>query len=345
MNVAFLPVYPNPYQTLLRDALAANEVSVVMLDGLPSSQWLRDNRDRVQILHYHWLSGLYMNRFLTPLQIVRFINHFRSARALGFRTVWTAHNILPHRPVFPPLDKAIRRLMMKEADAVIAHCEFGRRELLARFPRRGPVTVIAHGHHRDVYPDTISRVDARRRLGLAADKFVYLALGNITAYKGLDELIAVFKKTAGKDDTLIVAGRNRNKRVVSQLTKAAGDDTRIRIRANYIPVEEMQVYFRSADVMVAPFKQVLTSSSVIAGLTFDLPQIVPALGCLPELVTPDAGIVYDPQDSSGLERALVNIKLRDQDPMRAAARDIIDGLNWDTIGHQTANVYRECVGG
>ena len=343
MNVAFLPVYPNPYQGLLRDALAVEGVGVDFLENLPGIRWLRGNRARVQILHYHWLSGLYMNRFLTALQVMRFSEHLRLACDLGYRTVWTAHNILPHRPIFLPLDKAIRRQIMREADAVIAHCEFGRRELLARFPRLGPIFVIAHGHHRDVFPDTINRADARRHLGLEADPFVFLALGNITAYKGLEDLISAFKKTAGERDVLVIAGRNRSERVVSQLTKAAAGDGRIRIRANYIPVEEMQVYFRSADVMVAPFKKVLTSSSVIAGLTFDLPQIVPALGCLPELVTPDAGVIYDVKDPSGLESALVNIKQRDQEQMRAAARRITDGLNWDNIGRQTADVYRECL--
>lgn len=343
MNVAFLPVYPNPYQTLLRDALAIAGVSVDMLDTLPSGQWLREHRRRVHILHYHWLSGLYMRRFLTPIQVAKFINHIRDARALDYGIVWTAHNILPHRPIFLPVDKAIRRLMMREADAVIAHCEFGRRELLSRFPRSGPLAVIPHGHHRDVYPDTIPRAAARRQLDVGADPFVYLALGNITAYKGLDDLISAFKKVAGERDMLIIAGRNRSERVVSQLMKAAAGDGRIRIRANYIPVEEMQVYFRSADVMVAPFKQVLTSSSVIAGLTFDLPQVVPALGCLPELVTPDAGIIYDAKHPGGLENALVNIKQRDQNQMRAAARRITDGMNWDNIGRLTADVYRECL--
>ncbi len=87
----------------------------------------------------------------------------------------------------------------------------------------------------------------------------------------------------------------------------------------------------------------LTSSSVIAGLTFDLPQVVPALGCLPELVTPDAGIIYDAKQPGGLENALVNIKQQDLDKMRAAARRITDGLNWDNIGRLTADVYRECL--
>lgn len=343
MNVAFLPVYPNPYQRLLRDALAAEDVVVDFLERLPPSQWLEANRGRVQILHYHWLSGLYMNRFLTPLQVLRFREHFEMARELNYRIVWTAHNILPHRPIFSPLHKAIRRLMMANADAVITHCEYGRRELLARFPRQGPLTVIPIGNYRVAYPATISRSEARQQLGLHPDQFLYLALGNIATYKGLEDLLPAFAHSAELRDALIIAGRNRDQGVVSRLARAAESDTRIRIRSEYIPDEEMQVYLLAADVMVAPFIRVLTSSSVIAGLSFDLPQVVPALGCLPELVLPDAGIVYDPRDPNGLSRALVEIKARDQGVMRAAARRIADGLSWSNIARQTAKVYRSCL--
>lgn len=343
MNVAFLPVYPNPYQRLLRDALAAEGVAVDFLESLPDSKWLRDNRDRVQILHYHWLSGLYMNRFLTPLQVIKFREHFRLARDLDYRIVWTAHNILPHRTFLAPLDKAIRRLMMTSADAVITHCEHGRRELLARFPRQRPISVIPLGHYRDAYPVTMSRDDARRRLGFHLDQFVYLALGNIAAYKGLSDLVRAFKQVAGMNDLLLIAGRNRDRDVVSHLVKAAQTDDRIHFQPRFIPDEEMQVYLLAADVMVAPFKRVLTSSSVMTGLSFDLPQIVPALGCLSELVTPDAGIVYDPWDENGLTRALIDIRDRDRRQMRGAARRITDGLGWADIGRQTADVYRSCL--
>ena len=343
MNVAFLPVYPNPYQRLLRDALAVEGVAVDFLESLPDSQWLRDNRGRVQILHYHWLSGLYMNRFLTPIQAVKFHERFRLARDLGYRTVWTAHNILPHRTFLAPLDRAIRRLVMANADAVITHCEHGRRELLSRFPRQGSIAVIPLGHYRDAYPSTTSRHEARERLSLEPDQFTYLALGNIAAYKGLSELVDAFKQVAGMSDVLLVAGRNRDQNSVSHLVKTAQSDGRIYVHPRFIPDKEMQVYLLAADVMVAPFKQVLTSSSVITGMSFDLPQIVPALGCLPELVTPDAGIVYDPQNVNGLRRALVDIKTRDADQMRGAVRRITDGLGWAAIGRQTADVYRSCL--
>lgn len=343
MNVAFLPVYPNPYQHLLRDALAAEGVTVHFLEGLPSAQWLKDNTGRIDILHYHWLDGLYMKRLSTPLQSWRFVNRFRLSRSLGYRSVWTAHNILPHRPIIQPLHIAIRRLIMTETDAVIAHCEFGRRELISRFPRSGPTHVIPIGNYGGIYPVTMTRDEARASFGLEPAQYVYLALGNIARYKGLERLLVAFGQTGAASDRVIIAGRNRDNELVKQLRDYANRDSRVRLVAEYIPDEDMQRYLLAADVMVAPFENILTSSSVLVGLSHGLPVIVPNLGCLPELITENAGIVYDAKDPVALPHALDNIKSLDHRAMGAAAARIAASLNWRDIGRQTAGVYLSCI--
>lgn len=343
LTVAFLPVYPNPYQRLLAEALGGEGVAVDFLSGLPSPDWLRSHANDVAILHYHWLYGLYMARAATPVQVWRFVSRLRLAESLGYRIVWTAHNVLPHRAPFPPLHKTMRRLMMGRADAVITHCAAGRRELLARFPRRRPVEVIPHGHYGDVYRPTLSPEEARAQLGLAKSSFVYLSLGNIAAYKGLDNLAATFARTTGPEDVWLIAGRNRDGRLVQRLAQAAAHDTRIRIHAGEIPQNDMATYLTAANVMVAPFENILTSGSVIAALSLGLPVIVPALGCLPELVSPDAGIVYDPADPDALNQAMRSFKERDPAAMSVAARRITDSLGWDDIARRTAAVYRSCL--
>jgi len=343
IKVAFLPVYANPYQRLLAEALGGQDVAVELLNGLPSPGWLRAHAGDVAILHYHWLYGLYMARAATPAQVGRFVARLRLAGRLGYRLVWTAHNILPHRAPFAPLHAAIRRLMMRRADAVITHCAAGRRELLARFPRRGPVEVIPHGHYRAVYRPILSRQEARARLALPDTNYVYLALGNIAAYKGLDYLSTTFEQTAGPDDMLLIAGRNRDGRLVERLTQAAAHDPRVRVQVGEIPEEEMATYLTAADVMVAPFENILTSGSVIAALSLGLPVIAPALGCLPELVTPEAGILYNPTDPAALGQALQAIKQRDPTTLSDGARRVADGLGWEEIARRTAAVYRSCL--
>ena len=343
MNVAFLPVYANPYQRLLAGGLARQGVAVTMLPGLPSAAWLRANRATTDLLHFHWLYGLTMARWRTPLQVAAFLSRLSLARELGYGVVWTAHNVLPHRDALRPLHVLIRRRMMAQADAVIVHCEAGRCELLAHFSRTGPTAVIPIGSYADLYPGTADRHTARARLGLADDAFVYLALGNIAAYKGLERFAAVFSATAAPRDIALIAGRDRDTGVVRRLRRAAAADERIRLRVGYVPDDEVQLYLAAADVLVAPFERILTSSSVMVALSYGLPVVAPDLGCMPELIG-DAGLIYPAGDPDGLARALGEIKRADRGRMSAAALAIAAALNWDDIGRQTAEVYRAALG-
>ena len=344
MNVAFLPVYANPYQRLLAGGLARAGVAVAMLPGLPSAEWLRANRATTDVLHFHWLYGLYMAHWRTPAQAAAFFQRFRLARALGYRVVWTAHNVRPHRTAgLGPLHRAVRRLMMAEADAVIVHCQAGRRELLARFPRTGPTVVIPIGSYAGLYPGTADRVTARARLGVSEAGVVTLTLGNIAAYKGLEHFAAVFSATAAPDDVALIAGRNRDAGIVRRLRRAAAADGRIRLHAGYVPDDEVQLYLAAADALVAPFERILTSSSVVVGLSYGLPVIAPDLGCMAEQIGA-AGIVYPP-GGEGLAGALAEMRHANRARMSVAARAIAAGLDWDDIGRQTAEVYRAAGGG
>lgn len=344
MRVAFLPVYANPYQRLLADGLALHGVEVEMLPELPEASWLQANRGRVDVIHYHWLYGLYMARFRTPWRVRAFIERLRLARELGYRIIWTAHNVMPHRDSLAPLHARIRRLMMAEADAVITHCQAGRRKLLARFPRQGPVDVIPIGTYGGVYPVTVGRESARARLGIDRGAFVYLFLGNIAAYKGLEHFAAVFREVAAPDDVALIAGRDRDARVVARLRRTAAADRRIRLHAGYVPDDEMQYFLRAADVMVAPFARILTSSSVIVGLSYGLPVVAPDLGCLPELLSNGGGLIYRHKDPKALARTLAEAKTLDLEAMSRAAQDTADALRWDDIAAQTATVYRRASG-
>jgi glycosyltransferase involved in cell wall biosynthesis len=237
----------------------------------------------------------------------------------------------------------VRRMMMAEADAVIVHCEAGRRELLARFPRTGPLFTIPLGNFGGVYPRTMTRDMARERLGLRPDQFAFLFLGNLAPYKGLERLVSVFKSDADRTDALFIAGNPLDTALAERLTLAIQDDPRIHLEARTISDDEMQVYLLAGDAFVAPFEEVLTSSSVLLGLSWGLPAVVPALGCLPELVGDDAGIVYIPGSDQALATSLHEIKERDLATLRAAASQTAAVLDWNTIGRRMADVYRACL--
>jgi len=345
LTVAFLPVYPNPYQRQLAAAVSSHGVQVEMIPTMPTSDWLRENAGRVHILHLHWLYGIYMARYHTPLRLFAFLNRLALAQRLGYRIVWTAHNLLPHRTELRPLHNLIRARIMRQADAVIVHCHYGEAELRRRYERHGPISVIPIGNMMELYPLTMTTSEARGALGLPRKSYVYLFLGLLAPYKGIDLLIEAFSRMATVDDVLLIAGPSLSKVVTRQVEAAAKTDARIHLRLEYVPEEEMQQYLLSADVLVAPYRDVLTSSSAVLGLSYGLPVIAPAIGCLPELVPDDAGVLYDPLAAGGLSNAMQTIKLHDPDTMRARALQTAEQLDWGDIGRLTVAVYRSCLKG
>lgn len=343
LSVAFTPVYANPYQHLLTAALVRLGVEVAHHRRLPSASWLRSSAPRISVLHLHWLYGLYMARLRTPLQATVFLHWLGRAQRLGYGLVWTVHNILPHRRPLPPLHRWIRRVVVSRADAIITHCRWAREEILRRFPTKAPVHVIPLGNYVGVYPFDMTRDAVRAELGIESDAFVYLALGNIARYKGLETLVDEFSRRSRPDERLVIAGRDRDRRLVRRLSAAAAAQDRITVHPGFIPDDRMQVFLAAADVLVCPFKEVLGSSSLILGMSYGLPVIAPAMGCLPELVTPEAGSLYDPSDPGALGKTLEAARNWDLSAKGATSRSIADGQTWDQIARQTIDVYRSCL--
>jgi len=344
-TVVFLPIYQNPYQHLLTAGLQDLNVDVLPLQQMPSLYWLYKQRQKVDILHMHWLSSLYMWRYLTPLRLVLFLTRFSYAQRLGYKTIWTAHNILPHNLPFPPLHRFVRRFVMHNADAVIVHCEYGRSKLLHQFPRKKPIFVIPHGNYDGIYPVDKTRSQACSALDIKPQSFVYLLIGNISPYKGIDLFIDAFRDAAAQDDVVIIAGRNRSPGVVARLEELAAIDKRIRLFPGLIAEDQMQLYLLAADVVFFTFVEILTSGTVILALTHGLPVVAPAMGCLPELISADAGLLYQTGEPKAIRKAIRDIKRMDLAAMRHAARQTAEQLRWDQIAKQTLAVYRVCLDG
>jgi glycosyltransferase involved in cell wall biosynthesis len=98
-------------------------------------------------------------------------------------------------------------------------------------------------------------------------------------------------------------------------------------------------YHAAADLIVAPFQRVLTSSSVMLAMSMARPVVAPALGCLPELVSPDAGLLYEPSESAALRDALVAAMDMPLEQMGQRAFEIAASQTWDETARVVADAY------
>jgi glycosyltransferase involved in cell wall biosynthesis len=312
--IAYSPDYVrgNPYQRLLYSSAARQGIATVPVAGPGDVLGTRlvDLGPRL-VYHLHWTATI-----LGPAPTERdarrraraFLGELDELRSRGARFVWTVHNVLPHECRFPVVEAELRQELADRADLVCVMCEETADATAAYYtlPRERMV-VVPHPGYVGAYPNVIDEARARSELGLRPDDMVFCFFGGIRPYKGIDVLLDAFEEVAAvnPDARLIVvgpAGRFAELPVFEERCRA---DPRIIANFNRIADRDVQVFLNAADVMVFPHRAVLNSGSVMLAYSFGRPVIAPAVGCVADVLTPDASITFDPTRAGALREAML----------------------------------------
>jgi glycosyltransferase involved in cell wall biosynthesis len=279
-------------------------------------------------------------------------------KLMGKRIVLTAHNVnaarRDSRDTF--LNRLTLRIQYRLADKIFVHSEKMKLELVGEFGvQSSRITVIPFGINNSV-PNTSQRSEeARHLLGIAHGQRTILFFGNIAPYKGLEYLVAAFKQIVAqrKDYKLVIAGRPKNCETYwTEIQKALREDLqtgRVLLRANFIPDEETEVYFKAADVLVLPYRHIYQSGVLFLGYNFGLPVLAADVGSLKdEIVEGKTGFVFRPEDPTDLARvieAYFNSDLyKDLGKRREEIRHYATACySWNTIGQVTMTVYGDLL--
>jgi beta-1,4-mannosyltransferase len=227
----------------------------------------------------------------------------------GAKLAWTAHNLLPHDRIGPAfLDVLARRIVIRLSTIVFVHGPEARRIVGTRFPEATQkVIVIPHGHWIGKYRVDQTKREARVKLNLTGSDFVYLFIGLCKPYKNLELLLTAFRELDA-DAILVIAGAFQSDNYRDHILHMARGDTRVRIHDGFIPDGEIQTYLLACDVVVVPYREVLTSGTAILAMSFGRPLVSVDVGFLRDVVSKKAGILYRPEDSDGLIDALRKIR-------------------------------------
>lgn len=289
----------NPYGPLLARAMEKCGVHLALGDYAFEKSYLKAKRKTHEVLHINWLHHFYRADDLATgvKRLHDFIERLHYAKQLGYCIVWTMHNFYPHERPFPELDHLAQLSMCQLADHVVVHCGYAAKLAREKFYRIKNLHVIPHGNYIDAYPNEISQIAARRKLGISDAAFVYLFVGNARPYKGIDRLIRAFEDVADVQSVLVLMMRSGlNPEYANEIQAAVQHDVRILTFVSpFFEREEFQTYLNAADIAVLPFVDVLTSGSAILALSFGLPVILPEIGCLSELIDDSMGILFDAQ--------------------------------------------------
>lgn len=355
LKVVYYPAFSNPYQKLLYDTLKRqnNIISVplntrfddehflVWFFTLPFKLILLRLRG-FHIFHLHWqhfqvpIRNIFLSTYLSTIYAIYFI---LLVKILGFRLVWTIHNITPHEKRFID-DLLITKFIVGMSVNCIVHSDGTKLQLSQLGIDTENIKVIQLGSYDGVYENVITQNDARHKLNIEMDSFVFLFFGQIRAYKGVDILLKNFSSLLPEDNKikLIIAGKCYDSSIRKEIEKYKRIlQNSLVTHLSYISDDEVQLYMNVADISVIPFKKITTSASILLAMSFGLPVIYPSdfFRELPDNV----GFKYQYIDElyNVMKSAL---KAKDLKQKGINARNYAAQFTWTDMAEKTNELYR-----
>jgi glycosyltransferase involved in cell wall biosynthesis len=300
--------------------------AVKLAEHVPDMLRYRRAARAADVVHFQWLTVQHLDGHLLPTN--------RSAAGGPRPLVLTAHDILP-REARPGQREAQRRIY-DHFDAVVVHSEHGRRRLTGELgvdPSR--VHVIPHGAFEHLAAARAAEVQPEPP-PFQTEKPVVLCFGLMRPYKGIDLLLEAWRGI--EDAELWIAGAPRMD--IAPLLAAAPPG--VRFAARFIGDAELPAYFRRADLVVLPYREIDQSGVLFTALAFGKPLLLSDVGGFPEIAATGAARTFPAGDAPALHEALTELL---GDPAALAsmaehARAAAAGAySWPAIGRQTLRLY------
>jgi len=223
--------------------------------------------------------------------------------------VVTRHVLLPHNARDDPRWERLYGLVYRFADGV-AHfanasiAEFRERYAATSFVRGEPFhAAIPHQNYASL-PNTVSREEARRRLGIARGAQVMLVFGAIRNDAERQLVLETFRGLSTRKKFLLVSRWREKLADVSwiRLKYWIRDLTRLyhrlhplyRFHYGFVEEEDTQLYLNAADILFIPRFHVLNSGNVTLGMTFGRVVVGPDSWDVGELLREMDNPTFDP---------------------------------------------------
>ncbi len=242
------------------------------------------------------------------------------------RVTGLVDNIIPHEK--RPGDRLFARYFTGACDDFLVMSKSVGEEI--RLFSGKPVVFSPHPLY-DNYGELQNRDTARKTLGIPAEAQVALFFGFIRQYKGFDLFLRALAHTPHIH--ALVAGECYEDWASYQQIIDDNDMTdRVHIVTDFIPSEQVSLYFSAADIVVQPYRSATQSGISQIAYHFGLPMIVSNVGGLPEIVTDKvSGYVVTP-DAASVSDALNDFFENNRnEEMRIGVQREKERFTWDKM--------------
>ena len=331
--LTFTMQYPDflfPGKTQYSDDPAPKDLSIRrVMNSINPLSWIRTGQ-----MIRRMKPDLLIIKFWIPLMAPCLGTIARIAKRGGVRVVSVLDNVIPHEP--KPWDGVLIRYFIRSVDGFVTMSESVRQDCRRFISKKHPKRVELCPHPLyDNFGEIVDKTEARKQLGLPETGKILLFFGFIRDYKGLDLLLRAYADARLQNEQvhLVVAGEfYNNSEKYYALEKELGLKQPVIWRTEFIPDEQVRVYFSAADLIVQPYKTATQSGVTQIAYHFRKPMLVTNVGGLAEIV-PNGKVGYvtavDPQ---AIADALADFCAReDSECFRAGIEEERQKYSWSRM--------------
>ncbi len=252
--------------------------TIQLIDSINPLSWIQaaryiQNRKPDLLIFRYWLP------FFAPCfgVIARLVRKRTDAKVM-----FICDNIVPHEKRIG--DEILTKFAFRFVDYFIVHSKSVENDLL-RFVPNARYRMVPHPVY-EIFGESISKREAQKKLGLRTDERVILFFGYVRPYKGLHVLLKAMPKILRQVRLkLLVVGEfyDDEEKYRRQIAEN-GLQNNVVMCSEYMPNEEVEIYFSACDVLVLPYISATQSGIVQIAYHFDKPVIATDVGGLSEVV-------------------------------------------------------------
>jgi D-inositol-3-phosphate glycosyltransferase len=296
---------------------------------------------------------LWANRFVMLDRILMNLYY----RILGKKLLLTAHNV--NQQQRDGHDNGYNRFTLRVyyglMHHIFVHTDKMKEQLLTEFKVPAvKVSVIPFGINNTLPNTNLTKYEARKKLNLANDRKTILFFGRLAKYKGLRYAVEALERLSENDNSyhLIIAGRIEQGHESHWTEINNAIETKklghvIEKKIEHIPEEDVELYFKSADVLILPYKDIFQSGVLFLAYSFGLPVIASDVGSFREdILEGETGMICKPGNSDDLANTIRKYFESElfQKLETASAKIVAYGnkkYSWDEVGKITCGAYKK----
>lgn len=301
------------------------------------------NRNYALIHTNYWISGG-VGLQLKAKTGVPMLHTYHSLGAVKYKSVSTI-------PMVAATRLAVEKACLEQAECIVATSPQEQAHMETLVSTQGNIDIIPCGTDIERF-GSISRSEARKRLGIAPDAKIVFYIGRFDPRKGIETLVRAIAQSRFRNDEslrLMIGGGSRpghsdgNERDRIEAIVAETNLGAIASFSGRISDEDLPLYYAAADVCVVPSHYEPFGLVAIEAMACGTPVVASDVGGLQyTVVSEKTGLLAPAKDteafSHAIDRILADPQWRSQLGANARQR-VAQKFSWDGVATQLSQLY------